>query len=99
MSQHVVPLRVYITVFVALMVLLLLTVGAAFLNLGPLSLPIALTIAAAKALLILLYFMHVRYSSHIAWIYAGAGFFWLLILIILTLSDYISRGWLSPPAG
>lgn len=92
MSHHVVPIRVYVSVFIALMVLLALTIGVALLDLGPLSVPIALTIAAVKAFLILLYFMHVRYSSHIAWIYAGAGFFWLLILIVLTMSDYLSRG-------
>lgn len=92
MSHHVVPIRVYVSVFIALMVLLALTIGVAFLDLGPLSVPIALTIAAVKAFLILLYFMHVRYSGYIAWIYAGAGFFWLLILIVLTMSDYLSRG-------
>ena len=92
MSHHVVPLRVYIGVFVALIALVALTVGVAFLDLGPFGVPIALTIASVKALLILLYFMHVRYSSHVSWIYAGAGFFWLLILIVLTLSDYLSRG-------
>ncbi len=96
MSHHVVPVRVYIGIFVALMVLVALTIGAAFVHLGPLNLPIALTIASVKALLILLYFMHVRYSSHISWIYAGAGFFWLLILIVLTLSDYLTRGFPSP---
>jgi cytochrome c oxidase subunit 4 len=98
MTNHVVPLRVYITVFIALMVLLALTIGAAFLNLGPFGLPLALTIAALKALLIVLYFMHLRYSDHVAWIFAGAGFLWLLILIVLTISDYASRGWL-PPTG
>ena len=92
MSHHIVPLRVYIGVFVALIALVALTVGVAFLNLGPFSVPVALTIAALKALLILLYFMHVRYSSNVSRIYAGAGFFWLLILIVLTLSDYLSRG-------
>ena len=92
MSHHVVPLRVYIGVFVALIALVALTVGVAFLDLGPFGVPIALTIASVKALLILLYFMHVRYSSHVSWIYAGAGFFWLLVLIVLTLSDYLSRG-------
>jgi cytochrome c oxidase subunit 4 len=97
MSHHVVPLKVYIGVFVALIALVALTIGAAFLDFGPFSLPIALTIASIKALLILLYFMHVRYSSHVSWVYAGAGFFWLIILIVLTLSDYLSRGPVLPP--
>jgi cytochrome c oxidase subunit 4 len=98
MSHHVVPLRVYLTVFIALMVLLALTIGAAFLHLGPFGLPVALTIAALKALLIVLYFMHLRYSDHVPWLFAGAGLFWLLILIVLTISDYVSRGWV-PPTG
>jgi cytochrome c oxidase subunit 4 len=91
--HHVVPVKVYIIIFIALMVLLAVTIGVARLNLGPFGLPIAMTIAIAKALLIILYFMHVRYSSHIAWIYAGAGFLWLMILLVFTISDYISRGW------
>ena len=91
MSHHVVPLRVYIFIFATLMILLLLTIGAAFLDLGFFGLPVALIIASTKALLILLYFMHVRYSDKIAWIYAGAGFFWLLILLVFTLSDYVTR--------
>jgi cytochrome c oxidase subunit 4 len=91
MTSHVVPLRVYFFVFIALMVLLLLTIGAALLDLGTLSVLITLIIASTKALLILLYFMHIRYSDKIAWIYAGAGFFWLLILLVFTLSDYVTR--------
>ena len=92
MTSHVIPLRVYFFVFAALMILLLLTIGAALLDLGALSVLITLIIASTKALLILLYFMHVRYSNKVAWIYAGAGFFWLLILLVFTLSDYATRG-------
>lgn len=92
MSHHVVPLRIYIFVFVSLMALLLLTIGASLLDLGFFGLPIALIIAVTKAFLILLYFMHVRYSEKITWIYVGAGFFWLLILLVFTLSDYLTRG-------
>lgn len=99
MSQHIVPLKVYFSVFIALMVLLAATIGAALLDLGPLHLVTALIIAGAKAILIILYFMHVRYSSRISWVFAGAGFFWLLILIVLSIGDYISRGWLTPPTG
>lgn len=100
MSQHIVPIKVYLLVFIALMVLLGSTIGASFLDLGPFNAVTALVIAGLKALLIILYFMHVRYShSRLPWVFAGAGFFWLLILIVLAISDYLSRSWLafSPP--
>jgi cytochrome c oxidase subunit 4 len=56
-----------------------------------------MTIATCKALLVLLYFMHVRYSPRLTWVVAGAGFFWFLILIVFTLSDYITREVLAKP--
>jgi cytochrome c oxidase subunit 4 len=59
---------------------------------------IALTIAAAKALFVLLFFMHLRYSSGLIWIVWGAGIFWLMLLLIITLSDYLTRNWV-PVAG
>jgi cytochrome c oxidase subunit 4 len=52
-----------------------------------------LTIACAKALLVVLFFMHVRWSTRLTWVVAGAGFFWLLILFSITMADYMSRGW------
>ena len=73
------------------MVLLIVTLGAAALDLGPLNLPIAVTIAVIKAVIVVLYFMHVRYSSHLVRFFAGATFFWLALMFILTLSDYASR--------
>jgi cytochrome c oxidase subunit 4 len=97
MSQKIISRKVYLFVFAVLMALLLITTGVAYVDLGPLSPIIALLIAAAKALLIILYFMHVRYSSRLTWIFAGAGVTWLMILIGLTLSDFISRGLLSIP--
>ncbi len=54
-----------------------------------------MTIATVKAVLVLLYFMHVRYSSRLTWIFVAAGFFWFLILVGFTFSDYASRGWLG----
>jgi cytochrome c oxidase subunit IV len=74
-----------------LMLLLIVTVVVAEFDLGTFNLPIALTIATAKAALILLFFMHVRDSKPLIWLFAGAGFFWLAILITLTLSDYLTR--------
>ncbi len=92
--QHIVPRRVYYLVFATLLLLTLVTVDVAFYNLGFLSTPVALAIATCKALLVIFYFMHVRYSPPLTWAFAGAGFLWLLILIALTLSDYLTRNWL-----
>lgn len=98
MSQPLVPRQLYYRVFVILLGLTLLTVGVAFLELGPLNIIIALTIAVGKALLVLLFFMHLRYSSGLIWIVCGAGIFWLMLLLTITLSDYLTRNWL-PVAG
>ena len=88
---------VFLRVFGALIVLLLLTIGASYLPLGPLGLVIALGIAGAKALLILLFFMQVRYKSSLTKLFVGAGFFWIGILFVLILSDYLTRGALGIP--
>jgi cytochrome c oxidase subunit 4 len=98
MAQDTVPRPVYYKIFAILLALTLLTVGVAFLDLGPLNSIIALTIAVGKATLVLLFFMHVRYSSQVIWLAVAAGVFWLGILLVLTMSDYLSRGWL-PVAG
>lgn len=97
MEHHIIPIRTYLLIFAALFVLLILTVAVAFIDVGPLNIVIALTIATAKALLILLYFMHVRYSNRLTWVFASAAFFWLIILLGLTMTDYISRPWLAVP--
>jgi cytochrome c oxidase subunit IV len=93
MSQLLVPRQLYYRVFVALLGLTLLTVGVAFFNLEPLNTIIALTIAVAKALFVLLFFMHLRYSSGLIWIVWGAGIFWLMLLLTITLSNYLTRNW------
>jgi len=95
MTQHVMPVRTNIAVFVALLVLLVATVGAAYLPLGVLHVPIAMTIAVAKAVLIVLFFMHLLYSHRLMMVVSVAAFLWLGILIALTLNDYFSRGWLD----
>ena len=74
-----------------------LTVWVAYLDLGFLNVAVALGIAVTKAALVILYFMHVRYSSRLTWVVVSSGFFWLGILIVLGLSDYLSRGWLPQP--
>jgi cytochrome c oxidase subunit 4 len=97
MAEHVVPRSVYYAVFGTLMVLTGLTVWVAYLDLGFLNTAVALGIAVTKATLVVLYFMHVRYGTRLTWVVVSSGFFWLGILIVLGLSDYLSRGWLPQP--
>ena len=99
MSEHIVPLKVYYTIFGLLMIGTVITVLAAMIDLGPLNVVVALLIAVTKATLVILYFMHVRYSSRLTWVIVGAGFFWLAIMVVLTGSDYVSRGWIKGVEG
>ena len=92
MSSKPIPKKIFVRVWVALLALLALTWGLAQLNLGRLNAVVALTIAIVKMLLVLLYFMHVRYSSRLTWIFVAAGFIWFLIMVDLTLGDYRTRG-------
>jgi cytochrome c oxidase subunit 4 len=87
--------RVYCAIFGLLVVLLAATVGAAKLDLGPLNFPAAVAIATTKAALIVLYFMHLRYSPPLVWLVSGGSLFFLAIMFAITLSDYFSRGWLG----
>jgi cytochrome c oxidase subunit 4 len=96
MSEHIVSLKVYVLIFLALMVGTALTVWAGLQDFpGQLNVIIALTIAVTKATLVVLYFMHVRYSSRLVWIVFGSALFWLAILFALTLSDYWTRDWFN----
>lgn len=97
MSTPVLPVRACVAVFALLIVLTAITVGAAFLDLAFLNTPIALTIASVKALLVMLYFMELRHSPKLIWVFIGNGVFWFLILASVTISDYVSRGWLGVP--
>jgi cytochrome c oxidase subunit IV len=96
---HIHSVQFYVGIFVALLVLLFITVAAAYVDLGFMSVVIAITIAVIKAVLVVLYFMHVREGSRLTWVFSGAAFFWLLILLSLALSDYLSRGWLPRAPG
>ena len=101
MVSHVVPIRVYLLVLAALMFLLVLTVVAAFFDFDQLigshigghywSMTIALLIAFTKAILIMLFFMHIKYSSRITAAFAASAFVWLGIMFVLSFSDYLSR--------
>jgi len=99
MSGHISPKSTYFTIFGALMVCTILTVLAAFINLGDLNFPVALTIAIFKATLVVLFFMHVMYGSKLTKLIVGTAFFFLGIMLTLTLSDYLSRGWFTSPRG
>ena len=97
MSEHVVPVRVYLMVFGALMLLTALTYWAAFQNFGLFNTAIALGIAGVKATLVILYFMHVRYGGRLVRVMLASALIWLAILLVITLADYASRGWLTAP--
>jgi cytochrome c oxidase subunit IV len=103
-EEHVVSPRIYIVVLIALMGLLGLTIAAAFFDLDRItgrshegttywSMSVAVLIAISKALLIVLFFMHVKYGTKLVWAFAAAGFFWLGIMMTLTLSDYFTRNY------
>ncbi|MEQ1897352.1 MAG: cytochrome C oxidase subunit IV family protein [Vicinamibacterales bacterium] len=94
MSGHVSPKSMYFTIFGALMFFTALTVGVAFVDLGVLNFPVALGIAITKATLVILFFMHVIHSSRLTKLIVATGFFFLLVLFGLTLTDYLSRGWM-----
>jgi cytochrome c oxidase subunit IV len=97
MSQPIVPQKTYVIVFLCLIGLTILTTGVAFIDLGPLNTVAALVIAFSKMLLVILFFMGVRYSSGVVRVVLLAGFFWLAILISLTMSDYRTRSWIPAP--
>jgi cytochrome c oxidase subunit IV len=95
MSGHVAPKMMYYAVFLALIVGTGLTVAAAFVDMGPMNNVVMLTIACVKASLVILFFMHVRWSTRLTWVVVASGFFWLLIMFTLTMTDYFSRGWVE----
>jgi cytochrome c oxidase subunit 4 len=92
-AGHVAPKSLYYGVFLALLVGTALTVAVAFLDLGAMNNVVMLTIACVKALLVILFFMHVRWSSRLTWMVVASGFFWLLILFSITMTDFLTRGW------
>ena len=85
-------IKLYLTVYVALLILLVITVGVSFVDIGryPNNL-IALAIACVKGLLIVLFFMHMKDERWITWIFAGAGILWLCIMLVLMMNDYLTR--------
>jgi cytochrome c oxidase subunit 4 len=96
-SHHVLPIRLYVGIWLILVALTGVTVTVAFQDLGPLNNVVALSIAVTKATLVILYFMHARYSTRLTKIVIVSAFVWLVILIGFTLADFGSRGWLGVP--
>jgi cytochrome c oxidase subunit 4 len=90
-EQHIVPKSTYYTIFALLMLGTAITVAAAYLDLGPLNTVVALAIACTKATLVVLFFMHVKYSSRLTWAVVFGSVFWLFILLALTYNDYLTR--------
>ena len=91
MSDHVSPVSLYVTIFAALMILTGVTVAAAYLNLGQFNFTVAIGIAGFKASLVIWYFMHVKYQSHLTKLTLATGLFFLTILLGMSLIDYMSR--------
>src|SRR4026207_1275282 len=97
MSGHVAPKSMYYGVFLALLVGTGLTVAAAFYDTGAVNNVVVLGTAGTKALLVILFFMHVRWSTRLTWVVVASGFFWLLILFSITMTDFLTRGWVPGP--
>ena len=93
-AGHVAPKSLYYMVFLALVVGTILTYAVALVDLGPLNNIVMLAIAVTKATLVVLFFMHVRWSTRLTWVVAGSGIFWLLILFSV-IADYMTRGWVQ----
>ncbi len=93
-AAHIAPPRLYLLVFSALIIGTLLTYAAALVDMGPLNNIVMLAIAGTKATLVILFFMHVRWGTRLTWVVAACGFFWLLILFGIGMSDYMTRGWI-----
>lgn len=96
-EKHVIPVGTYVGIFTALIALTGLTVWVAFHDFGSMNTVIAVGIACVKALLVALFFMHLKYSARILWLYAGTAIAFFILLITITLSDYRSREWFPTP--
>ncbi|MGI8770523.1 MAG: cytochrome C oxidase subunit IV family protein [Acidobacteriaceae bacterium] len=92
-AHHIVGPKIYGTILLCLLILTGLTTGVAFLDMGIFNPIAAVGIACIKAVLVILFFMHIRYSSRLMMLTVAAGFFTFLVLITMTLSDYMSRAW------
>src|SRR5260370_34329255 len=97
MSEHVTPRRTYFAIFAALLALTFLTVAVSRIDLGRLNTIVAMTIAVSKAVLVVLFFMHLRYSTRLTKLVVVGGFMWLAVVIGLTMADDVTRLWIQTP--
>ena len=97
MTEHIDSIRTYTLVLLALLALTAATTLVAFVDLGEFSVVVALAIAVCKMLLVALFFMHVRHSTKLTKLVVLGGLLWLAILLMLTLSDFTTRGWIGVP--
>ncbi len=93
MSEPLTSVRTFVTIWILLLILTGTTVGVAYLNLGDFSVAVALIIAVLKASLVALFFMEIRYSHKMTKIVLVGGIVWLMILLLLSMTDYASRAW------
>jgi len=97
MTEHVDSVKTYTLVFAALIIATVVTTAVAFVDLGPFSVVVALVIAVCKMLLVALFFMHVRHSTRLTRLVVMGGLLWLFLLILLTMGDVVTRGWVGVP--
>jgi cytochrome c oxidase subunit 4 len=97
MPEHIDTVRTYAWIWIVLLVLTAVTTAVAHVDLGPFSVVVALVIAVIKMLLVALFFMHVRYSTRLTRLVVLGGLLWLVLLIVLTLADVVTRGWIGVP--
>lgn len=97
MSEHIDSVKTYTLVWVALLILTVVTTGIAYIDLHQFSVLAAMAVAVVKMLLVALYFMHVRHSTRLTKLVVAGGLLWLGILLVLGMSDFITRGWVGTP--
>src|SRR5580658_9202697 len=96
-SEHIVPVRVYIAVFLTLIVMTWVTAFVSTIDLGRLNIFVALAIAIFKASLVILFFMHVKYGTRLTKFIVLAGLYWLILLLFIAMVDLWTRGWMGVP--
>jgi len=96
-THHIVPVPVYLAVFAALIVGTIVTTLVAYIVLGQFNVGVALIVAVCKATLVVLFFMHVKYSPRLTKLVVISGIFWLIILLTLTETDLLTRHWIGVP--
>ncbi len=97
MTQHVDSVKTYAAVWIVLLILTGVTTTVAYVDLGAFSVVVAMTIAVVKMLLVALFFMHLRHSTQLTRLVVAGGLIWLMILLLLTFADFLTRGWTGVP--